>query len=86
MLKFLLEHNLLPYIALAVAGYWIYALIGANIKTNIKLDNAKASTHLANENMGILVEYTDRKFSELQKLKSEEWKKGKHEKTIYYIK
>ena len=84
MLNFLIKNNLLPYIALAVMGYVIYIQHSSGIEKDREIANAKASAEQANVNMNHIIGYTDSRFKKIEDLKNNVWKKGKHEKVIYY--
>lgn len=81
---FLVKNNLIPYIVIGVLGFFVYTQHNSLIAKDIALAAANASAELANENMGFIVGYTESRFEKLAALKKDEWRKGKHEKTITY--
>lgn len=83
-MKYLSQHNALPWVALGIAFILIYFLMEANIVARMERDKAIATSHQANETMGLVMDYTESRFDALDKLKKEDWEEGKHAKTISY--
>jgi hypothetical protein len=83
-MEFLVKNNLLPYIAMIIMGYFMFDFWEKSIVAKQEAANAKASSHLANENIGTVTGYFEERLDKIEKLKSEEWREGKHEKIIYY--
>ena len=78
----LINNNIIPYMAITIMGLIIYILWEANLTKDKEIANAKAETELINKNMGTIQAYNESKFVELERLKKDAWKEGRHETTL----
>ena len=79
MLGFLLQHNLLPYLAIAILGYTVYWQIGKIEEQAISIREKEVEIQQTTENINIIQTYNESRFKALEGIRKTKWKKGKHE-------
>lgn len=82
LLKFLLQHNLLPYIAIVIMGGVIYLQFEKSIEQKLLIDEQEASIELTNSSLNIIQTYNEDRFKALEGVRRTKWKKGKHESSF----
>ena len=79
MLQFLLQHNLLPYVAIVVLSGMVYWQMGKIAEQDLAIKEKEVEILQTTENMNIIQTYNESRFRALEGVRKTKWKKGKHE-------
>ena len=78
-MSFLLQHNLLPYLAKVILGGIVYWQIGKIAEQDLALKQRDIEIQQTTENINIIQTYNESRFKALEGVRKTKWKKGKHE-------
>ena len=81
-LSFLLQHNLLPYLAIIIMGTVIYFQFEKSIEQNLLIKEQEATIELTASNLAIIQTANEDRFKALEGVRHSKWKKGKHESSF----
>ncbi len=81
-MSFLLQHNLLPYIAIVIMGVVIYFQFENSIEQNMLIKEQEETIQQTASNIAIIQTANEDRFKALEGVRHSKWKKGKHESSF----